>query len=142
MKFSKTIVYKLHQIVYTLDAQANLILLTNLEISYEDFMLLNLIYNYPEINQQEIALTLRQGKSAISQKISKLGEKNLLKRQASKQSRRENKLRLTEKGIGVFQQASEVLEETSAIVFKPLKNHQLFEAELDTIIKTLNEIYN
>jgi len=105
-------------------------------------MVLNLIYNYPEINQQEIALTLRQSKSAISQKISKLEEKNFLKRHASKHSRRENKLKLTKQGIGIFQQASEILDKTSAVVFKSLKDHQLFQTELDTIIKTLNEIYN
>lgn len=142
MKFSKTIVYKLHQIIYSLDAQANQLLTTNFDISYDHFMVLNLVYNYPEINQQNLAVTLRLGKSAISQRLNKLEQKNFIKRKASKKSRRENKLELTSKGTNMFLKASSLLDKNSKDVFQCLNNAKQFDTELNIIIKAMEEIYN
>jgi MarR family transcriptional regulator, organic hydroperoxide resistance regulator len=142
MQFSKTIVYKLHQIIYSLDAQANQVLATNFDISYDDFMVLNLIYNYPQINQQNLAATLRLGKSAISQRLNKLEQRNFLKRKASNNSRRENKLGLTSKGTDMFLKASGLLDKNSNEIFQHLKDAKKFDTELDIIIKAMEKIYN
>lgn len=138
MSFHKTIVYKLHQIIYTLDASANSGLLANFGISYDDFMVLNLIFNYPEMNQQDLADTLRLNKSTISLKLKKLEKKGWLARQSSKKSDREKTLTLTKAGLDLYHKSSRQLDKNSQKVFKNLKNPVEFEAELDRVIEIMN----
>jgi DNA-binding MarR family transcriptional regulator len=136
--FPQTTVYKLHQIVYILDLMADQILKAQLGISYDDFMLLNLIYNYPTNNQQQLSTFLRIGKSALSQRIAKLVGSNLINRKTDKDSRRENRLSLTKKGEKIILKAGKILSKNSDPIFQNLNQNNIFNENLDQILQNLN----
>ncbi len=139
MSFSQSLVYKIHQIVYTLDEVADQLLISKFGITYNEFMVLNLIFNYPEINQQSLASVFRIGRSAISQRLSKLEKKDLIKRKLNINSKRDKNLSLTKKGLDLFQKTSQLLNQSSQQVFASLKDPKKFEQELDFLIKTLQK---
>lgn len=139
MSFSQTLVYKIHKITYILDESATQILTTGFGISYDEFMILNMIFNYPKINQKALAGILRIGKSAVSQKLNKLGKKDLLIRVINPDSKRDKTLKLTSKGEVLFQETSQILNQSSQDIFAKLSNSKEFEQELDRLIQCLEK---
>ncbi len=139
MSFSQTLVYKIHKITYILDESATQILTTGFGISYDEFMILNMIFNYPKINQKALAGILRIGKSAVSQKLNKLEKKDLLIRVINPDSKRDKTLKLTSKGEVLFQETSQILNQSSQDIFAKLSNSKEFEQELDRLIQCLEK---
>ncbi|MEI6729036.1 MAG: MarR family transcriptional regulator [bacterium] len=120
MNFNESIIYKLHEIVYTSDVLAETHLQAKLNISYADFLVLMLIHDYPQGTQNDLAQSLRIGKSALSLKLTKLEKSAFLKRSAKSSSKRENDLKLTKKGLQVVQEGGQILHSSSLAFFKTI----------------------
>lgn len=118
MNFNQSIIFKLHEIVYTSDVLAENLLQSKLKISYSDFLVLMLINDYPQGTQNDLAQSLRIGKSALSLKLTKLEKNGFLNRAVKSSSKRENDLKLTNKGLQIVQKGGQILHASSQAFFK------------------------
>jgi DNA-binding MarR family transcriptional regulator len=138
--FSKNTVFKLHEIVFIMDCYANKILQDKFQINYNEFLILKLLNTCPNFTQQNLANALRLGRSAISQRISKMQSKNLLNKKIKETSKRENQLTLSEQGRAKLEEASQMLIDYSEILFKKIKKYRNeLDLSLDILLDSLKE---
>jgi DNA-binding MarR family transcriptional regulator len=79
--------------------------LSPLDLKLPHYDILANVYRFPEMTQQELADRLLVGRSNLSMLLPELEERGLVERILDGQDRRVRRLRLTDKGLALTQQA-------------------------------------
>lgn len=81
---------------------------SGIDLTPEQFLLIDLLWNQGVMSQQEIADTMHKDKNSITKLVDALEKKNLVIRQQDPDDRRSNKLILTDEANALKKKAKEV----------------------------------
>ena len=75
----------------------------NIEVSFNEFLILEVLYDNPEIHQRNLAKILVKGTANLSRDLDKLEKREIIKRTVSvKNNRTVKTLKLTEQGENIY----------------------------------------
>ncbi len=105
------------------------------DITPEQFLVLDTLWDDGVQSQQEIAIKLSKDKNSVTKLIDALEKKNYVQRVAYKQDRRLNLIHITESGQKIKDKVTEIaLEATNSII------RDIPIQDLDTFIKVLTKM--
>jgi len=105
------------------------------DITPEQFLVLDTLWDDGVQSQQEIAIKLSKDKNSVTKLIDALEKKNYVQRVAYKQDRRLNLIHITENGQKIKDKVTEIaLEATNSII------RDIPIQDLDTFIKVLTKM--
>ena len=96
--FKDSEIYLLHEITTRLDRIARDRFLAPAGVTYPEFLILMSAHELPSPTQEEVSAFVDMSKSLVSQRVSALMKKGLLKQDCDPENRRRVKLRLTDAG--------------------------------------------
>lgn len=114
------IVIQLQRLCSVLGKQSEQVLQAHLGIGFSQYKLLRVLRDHPKIRQKQIAVILEQTEASISRQVGLMSDLGLLQVIVSPKNRREHIAVPTNKGLQLTQQASELLDETHAAIFKQI----------------------
>ena len=111
------------------------------EITLEQFFLLDIINNHPEINQNELAQIACKDKSAVVRQVDILEKKEIVNRKTCLLDRRRNKMMMTPKGDEIFKKGNEFKDEFFNQILEVLSEEKKKELNkiLLKLLKSLND---
>lgn len=115
--FKESEVYLLHEITTRLDRIARLRFLAPAGITYPEFLILMSARELPAPTQEEVSIFVDMSKSLVSQRVSALIKKGLLKQDGDPENRRKVKLRLTRVGEEKMSRIYDQMLSSSAELF-------------------------
>lgn len=125
-----------HQVVFATDRKANALCAeANLKSGFPEFLLLHTLHHHKEASQHTIADCLNITPGAVSRRLDTLVKRGLAKREADKQSRRTNRIILTQKGVLELEKIDKALQKG----FEKAIN-TLSEQEIKQTCKTLEKL--
>jgi len=98
---------------------------------------MDILWDEQSISQQKIADIIKKDKNSVTKFIDSLEKNNLVCRTIDKNDRRINKIELTEQGLALKNEATEV-----AIKFMNDTIKGISEKDLDNFVKVLQQIIN
>ncbi len=100
------------------------------------------VKNQKEINQEKIAKACSINKGAVTRSITKLKDKNLIKRETDENNRRQNIITLTEKGEKTYKECVKILYQYEKDLFNELNKEEkeIFQKILKNTAIRINEI--
>ncbi|MED1204504.1 MarR family winged helix-turn-helix transcriptional regulator [Heyndrickxia acidicola] len=108
-------------------------------LSLQQLSILNTVFAFPELTQQELADKLISPKSTVSVGIDKLVNMGLLERRFSEEDRREVKVKLTNKGEEVSKKSSKESLSYRAMLFALDK---MPEEDIQSLLRIHKELSN
>lgn len=106
------------------------------DITPEQFLVLDVLWNAEKgITQQQLADILKKDKNSITKLVDGLEKKAMLVRTADENDRRNNRVRLTDKALGISEDIQKVAEEAVYTAIKDIP-----ESEIRMFIGILNRI--
>lgn len=108
-------------------------------MTLQQLSILNTLYSFPELTQQELAERLLSSKSTISVSIDKLVKMGLLERGISEKDRREVKLQLTQNGEEVSKNSSKHSLSYKAMLYALDK---MSGEDIQTLLRIQKELLN
>lgn len=136
-QFNKSLIYKIHQLMYCMDAVAEQVIATNTNLNYTEFLVLLALNEKPDSTQEEIALWANFTKSTASKTIDKLVKKSFLSRTENTIDRRQKDLVVTPAGQTEFEIAKRLVEQMTKYVFEVLSPSEI--EQLDSIFDKINK---
>jgi DNA-binding MarR family transcriptional regulator len=124
--FRDSEIYKLHEICIRLDGYAQARLLPPLGITYPEFLVLMAVEETAHVTHSDmathsdVAAMLEMSKSLVSQRVSALEKKGLLRQAVNTSNKREHHLVLNSKGKAVVSRAFDALLSAADGVFAAL----------------------
>lgn len=114
---------------------ANLLRKNNIDLTPEQFLTIDILWNMGPISQTVLANTMQKDKNSITKLVDALEKKNLVVRSKDKSDRRSNTLMLTSR-------AEHMKDETKEFGIRMLDNmlDGISEAELRDFLSTLEKI--
>ena len=111
------------------------------EITLEQFFLLDIINNHPEINQNELSQIVCKDKSAVVRQVDILEKKEIVNRKTCLLDRRRNKMMMTPKGDEIFKKGNEFKDEFFNQILEVLSEEEKKELNkiLLKLLKSLND---
>lgn len=103
----------------------------------EQYLVMDILWDEQSISQQKIADIIKKDKNSVTKFIDSLEKNNLVRRTIDKNDRRINKIELTEQGLALKNEATEV-----AIKFMNDTIKGISEKDLDNFVKVLQQIIN
>lgn len=103
----------------------------------EQYLVMDILWDEQSISQQKIADIIKKDKNSVTKFIDSLEKNNLVRRTLDKNDRRINKIELTEQGLALKNEATEV-----AIKFMNDTIKGISEKDLDNFVKVLQQIIN
>jgi DNA-binding MarR family transcriptional regulator len=103
----------------------------------EQYLVMDILWDEQSISQQKIADIIKKDKNSVTKFIDSLEKNNLVCRTIDKNDRRINKIELTEQGLALKNEATEV-----AIKFMNDTIKGISEKDLDNFVKVLQQIIN
>lgn len=103
----------------------------------EQYLVMDILWDEQSISQQKIADIIKKDKNSVTKFIDSLEKNNLVCRTLDKNDRRINKIELTEQGLALKNEATEV-----AIKFMNDTIKGISEKDLDNFVKVLQQIIN
>lgn len=103
----------------------------------EQYLVMDILWDEQSISQQKIADIIKKDKNSVTKFIDSLEKNNLVLRTLDKNDRRINKIELTEQGLALKNEATEV-----AIKFMNDTIKGISEKDLDNFVKVLQQIIN
>ncbi|MBO6026223.1 MAG: MarR family transcriptional regulator [Bacteroidales bacterium] len=106
----------------------------NINLTAEQFLVMDVLWNQGEMTQQSIAYIIQKDKNSVTQFIDNLEKKGLVQRVVDSSDRRVNKIKLSKTG-------SEMKDNTKEVAIRAI-NHILegiSEDELKTFASVLNK---
>ena len=101
----------------------------------EQFMLIDLLWNHGEMSQQQLADLMKKDKNSVTQLIDAIERKGFVVRQQNAQDRRSNTIVLTEKAMGLRDEAK---QKGITILDEMLEG--ISEEELHSFLATLQKL--
>jgi DNA-binding MarR family transcriptional regulator len=113
----------------------------NLDLTREQYVVLNILWKKDYVNQQSIADELGKDKYSITKLIDGLEKRGLVKRIASKTDRRLKLIKVTQKSQRIRPLVNEVMQKTmdKAMADIPETNIEVAKNVLEKIICNINE---
>lgn len=105
------------------------------ELSPEQFLLIDLLWNEGTMTQQKVADTMQKDKNSVTKLVDALEQKGLVVRQRGSADRRENHLVLTQKALEMKLGA----KETGISILEDMIEG-ISEEELKSFLATLNKL--
>ena len=105
------------------------------ELSPEQFLLIDLLWNEGTMTQQKVADTMQKDKNSVTKLVDALEQKGLVVRQRGSEDRRENHLVLTQKALEMKLGA----KETGISILEDMIEG-ISEEELKSFLATLNKL--
>ncbi|GET29715.1 MarR family winged helix-turn-helix transcriptional regulator [Prolixibacter sp. SD074] len=96
-----------------------------IEITFEQFAILNLLYSEKAFIQQDLANQMQKNKSIILRQINSLLDKNYVERTRNDKDKRKKTLILTEKGISTLNQTRQLGNEVLDELFLGISENEL-----------------
>jgi MarR family transcriptional regulator, organic hydroperoxide resistance regulator len=108
-------------------------------LTLQQLSILNTLFSFPELTQQELVERLISSKSTISVGIDKLVKRGLVERKSSEEDRREVKLKLTKKGEDVSKESSK-----NSISYKAmlLALEKMPEEDIQSLLRIQKDLLN
>ena len=103
----------------------------------EQYLVMDILWDEQSISQQKIADIIKKDKNSVTKFIDSLEKNNLVCRTIDKNDRRINKIELTEQGLALKNEATEL-----AIKFMNDTIKGISEKDLDNFVKVLQQIIN
>lgn len=103
----------------------------------EQYLVMDILWDEQSISQQKIADIIKKDKNSVTKFIDSLEKNNLVCRTIDKNDRRINKIELTEQGLALKNEATEV-----AIKFMNDTIKGISEKDLDNFVRVLQQIIN
>ena len=139
--FRDSEIYKLHEIVIRLDGYAQARLLPPLGITYPEFLVLMAVEETGRATHSDVAAMLEMSKSLVSQRVSALERKGLLRQTVNAANKRERHLELTSKGRAVVPRAFDALLSAAEGVFAALGGERKkMNTSLDRVLGQLRTL--
>jgi DNA-binding MarR family transcriptional regulator len=133
--FRETEVYLVHKLVIQLDQFARDKVLTNEGITYAEFLVLMAVADVGLPIQDNLCLYLDQSKSLVSQRITALKGKGLVRQEERPENRRQTLVYLTEGGAEVLGRSAGLLSEASEELLAHLGTGRVqFHSDLKTLV--------
>ena len=106
----------------------------NINLTAEQFLVMDTLWNQGEMTQQNIAYIIQKDKNSVTQFIDNLEKKGLVQRVVDVSDRRVNKIRLSEAG-------SKMKDNTKRVAIEALNNilEGIPEEDLKAFVKVLNQ---
>lgn len=120
--FLNTEVNKLHGFIYTLDFLAEKLLREHLDIGYPDFLMMMMMDSMQACSQNHLVTHLKVNKSSVSKRVDSLTNKGIILRETNPDNRRQNIIKLSNKGNVVLIQSYKLLTEASEPFFAVLND--------------------
>ncbi len=105
------------------------------DLTPEQFLLIDLLWNQGTMTQQNVADTMHKDKNSVTKLVDALEQKDLVVRQKGESDRRENILVLTPKAIEMKESA----KETGISILEDMI-HDISEDELKSFLSTLGKL--
>jgi len=138
--FKQTELYLLHEIVIRLDRLARESILEPEGITYAEFLVLMATRELPSPSQEEVGAFIDMSKSLVSQRVSPLMKKGLLRQEEDAENRRRVRLALSPKGLQVVERIYGTMEESTEPLFAALgKMRPAFRQSLATMAEELSK---
>jgi DNA-binding MarR family transcriptional regulator len=134
-QFNQTEVYKIHEIIFSLDNLAHKNISKNTKITYIQFLILLAISENPDFSQAQIGNWVNLTKSAVSQQVEKLVKLELLIRTENKNDRREKDIKLTKEGQQQLEKATQIADQISESLLTVLT-----KSDRDSLQKILDQL--
>lgn len=108
-----------------------------INLTAEQFLVMDTLWNQGEMTQQTIALIIQKDKNSVTQFIDNLEKKGLVQRVVDSSDRRVNKIRLSPTGL-------EMKDNTKNVAITAINGilEGISEEELQTIVNVLNRACN
>ncbi|GET33489.1 hypothetical protein PbJCM13498_23520 [Prolixibacter bellariivorans] len=97
----------------------------DIEITFEQFAILNLLYSGKDFTQQDLANQMQKNKSIILRQINSLLDKNYVERTRDDQDKRKKTLILTKKGISTLSQTRQLGNKVLDELFLGISENEL-----------------
>jgi DNA-binding MarR family transcriptional regulator len=107
---NKNIGNKLHKTVFLLDKISDQILKQKLNLSFSQFLAMQVLFHQPKAPQKFVANSLDQTQAAVSRQVELLVGKKMVSRSRHPARKREYVLSLTKQGLKAFKQGQAVIE--------------------------------
>ncbi|MBP7760553.1 winged helix-turn-helix transcriptional regulator [Candidatus Saccharibacteria bacterium] len=140
MDIHSSLSFRLHTLVYTLDAIADRVITQSSSINFSQFLTLLCVYQNPNTTQKFVAGWLRVTEATVSYTIQKLSDAKLISVSKSMFDTRKNTVTLTPEGVTLVESLYAKLEESSKHLFSVLPKGRL--AQLDTDVEKLVNTLN
>ncbi|MBD0366642.1 MAG: MarR family transcriptional regulator [Flavisolibacter sp.] len=125
-KLEKVIFYTLDKAIKTYRQFAQRRFTENgLDITIDQWLVLNAIADHPEISQLEIADQVFKDAASVTRIIDLLIKKNYLEREAHDQDRRRFKLQLTKEGKDLLKSLQKIVNQNRAIALEGIDDENL-----------------
>lgn len=102
--------FKIHIFANLAEKEIERVLLSEVGISYSQSMILDFIYNHPEISQREVAMERGITPAAVSRHLEVLEELGFIERKDRKENKREHIVIITRRGEDVVSNAEVLLQ--------------------------------
>lgn len=102
--------FKIHIFANLAEREIEKILLSEVGISYSQSMILDFIYNHPEVSQRDVAMERGITPAAVSRHLEVLEEMGFIQRKDRKENKREHIVIITREGQGVVSNAEILLQ--------------------------------
>lgn len=108
-------------------------------LTLQQLSILNTLFAFPELTQQDLAERLISSKSTISVGVDKLVKMGLVERESSDEDRREVKLKLTTEGEGVSKKSSR-----NSISYKAMLSalENMPDEDIQSLLRIQKELLN
>jgi DNA-binding MarR family transcriptional regulator len=120
IQFNQSLIYQIHSFIYTTDQLFELELIKQVQINYNEFVVLLALSDVPDSSQDEIALWCNFTKSTASKNIDKLVKKSLLKRVEHSKDRRQKQISFTKLGLEKLKLGQDIGQLIADKLFQPL----------------------
>ena len=140
MDIASTLTFRLHSLVYALDAVADRIITQNSPINFPQFLVLICIHQNPEATQKFVAQWLRITEATVSYTVNKLVTAGYLEVEQSAIDNRKNILKLTPKGVTLVGRLHSQLEQSIRPLFATIPKRRLarLDRDIDALLNVLN----
>ena len=140
MDIASTLTFRLHSLVYALDAVADRIITQNSPINFPQFLVLICIHQNPEATQKFVAQWLRITEATVSYTVNKLVTAGYLEVEQSAIDNRKNILKLTPKGVTLVGRLHSQLEQAIRPLFATIPKRRLarLDRDIDALLNVLN----
>ncbi|MFZ2513310.1 MAG: MarR family transcriptional regulator [Candidatus Saccharimonadales bacterium] len=140
MNISSTLSFRLHNLVYALDAVADRIITQNSPINFPQFLVLICIHQNPEATQKFVAQWLRITEATVSYTVNKLVKAGYLEVGRSAIDNRKNVLKLTPEGGILVGRLYGQLEQAIKPLFATMPARRLarLDRDIDALLNVLN----
>lgn len=95
------------------------------DITPEQFLVLDALWDYGVQSQQEIAEKIMKDKNSVTKLIDGLEKKNYLKRESYKKDRRQNQIQLTELGNEIKEGLTKVAIKSTDQIIRDIKKEEM-----------------